>query len=183
MMATAKHFAAHGQPEGGTNVGPGNFSERVVREYFLKPFEAAVKQGHVETVMASYNEIDGIPSHSNKHLLDDILRHEWGFDGMVVSDYFGIDDLIRVHHVVATNEEAAKLSLEVRHGYRTAVCEHLSEPGRSGASRERSQKPRLTGRRRVFFGQSLWRDCSKILLSTPTYAEKITNSPSIRHWR
>ena len=71
----------------------------MVREYFLKPFEAAVKQGHVETVMASYNEIDGIPSHSNKHLLDDILRHEWGFSGMVVSDYFGIDELIRVHHV------------------------------------------------------------------------------------
>jgi len=61
----------------------GNYSERVLREYFLKPFEAAVKQGHVETLMASYNEIDGIPSHGNKHLLDDILRHEWGFQGLV----------------------------------------------------------------------------------------------------
>ena len=72
---------------------PGNYSERVIREYFLKPFEVAVKQGQVRTVMASYNEIDGIPSHSNKHLLDDILRHEWGFDGTIVSDYFGITDL------------------------------------------------------------------------------------------
>src|SRR5215468_7049644 len=112
VMATAKHFAAHGQPEGGTNVAPGNFSERVIREYFLKPFEAAVKDGHVQTLMASYNEIDGIPSHSNKHLLDDILRHEWGFDGLVVSDYFGIDELIRVHHVVASGDAAAKLALE-----------------------------------------------------------------------
>ena len=112
VVATAKHFAVHGQPEGGTNVAPGNFSERVIREYFLKPFESAVKEGHVQSVMASYNEIDGIPSHSNKHLLDDILRHEWGFDGILVSDYFGVTDLRNLHHVVATDEDAAKLALE-----------------------------------------------------------------------
>ncbi len=112
VMATAKHFAVHGQPEGGTNVAPGNYSERVIREYFLKPFETAVKDGRVQTVMASYNEIDGIPSHSNKHLLDDILRHEWGFDGVIVSDYFGITDLVTLHHVVATNAEAGKMALE-----------------------------------------------------------------------
>ncbi len=112
VMATAKHFAVHGQPEGGTNVAPGNYSERVIREYFLKPFEVAVTEGHVRTVMASYNEIDGIPSHSNKHLLDDILRHEWGFDGTIVSDYFGITDLRNLHHVVATKEDAAKMALE-----------------------------------------------------------------------
>ena len=88
VLATLKHFAVHGQPEGGTNVAPGNYSERVVREYFLKPFEAGVKQGHAQSVMASYNEIDGIPSHSNRHLLTDVLRHEWGFDGVLVSDYY-----------------------------------------------------------------------------------------------
>jgi beta-glucosidase len=112
VMATAKHFAVHGQPEGGTNVGPGNYSERVIREYFLKPFEAAVKEGHVQNVMASYNEIDGIPSHSNKHLLDEILRQEWGFGGLVVSDYFGITELRTIHHIVDSNEAAAKLALE-----------------------------------------------------------------------
>ena len=112
VIATAKHFAVHGQPEGGNNVAPGNYSERVIREYFLKPFEVAVKDGHVGTVMASYNEIDGIPSHSNKHLLDDILRHEWGFNGAIVSDYFGITDLLNLHHVVATKEDAAKMALE-----------------------------------------------------------------------
>src|SRR5580700_9550016 len=112
VMATAKHFAVHGQPEGGTNVAPGSYSERVVREYFLRPFEFAVKDGHVRSVMASYNEIDGIPSHSNKHLLDDILRHEWGFDGLLVSDYFGITDLKNLHHVVASNDAAAKMALE-----------------------------------------------------------------------
>jgi beta-glucosidase len=112
VMATAKHFAVHGQPEGGTNVAPGNYSERVVREYFLKPFEAAVKEAHVDTVMASYNEIDGIPSHSNKHLLTDILRQEWGFRGVIVSDYFGISELIRVHHVAANTNVAARMALD-----------------------------------------------------------------------
>jgi beta-glucosidase len=112
VMATAKHFAVHGQPEGGTNVAPGNYSERVIREYFLKPFEAAVKEAHVDTVMASYNEIDGIPSHSNKHLLTDILRREWGFRGAIVSDYFGISELIRVHHIAATKDVAARFALD-----------------------------------------------------------------------
>ena len=112
VLATAKHFAVHGQPEGGTNVAPGNYSERVIREYFLKPFEAAVKEAHVQSVMASYNEIDGIPSHSNRRLLTDILRQEWGFDGVLVSDYFGIDEMRRIHHIVANKEDAAKLALE-----------------------------------------------------------------------
>jgi beta-glucosidase len=70
VLATAKHFAVHGQPEGGRNTAPGNYSERVIRESFLLPFEAAVREAHVGSVMASYNEIDGIPSHVNRWLLD-----------------------------------------------------------------------------------------------------------------
>jgi beta-glucosidase len=112
VLATAKHFAVHGQPEGGTNVAPGNYSERIIREQFLKPFQAAVVEGHVQSVMASYNEIDGIPSHSNKHLLTEILRQEWGFDGVLVSDYFGINELIKIHHIVDSKEAAARLALE-----------------------------------------------------------------------
>ena len=112
VLATAKHFVAHGQPESGTNVGPAYYGERELREYFMKPFEEAVKQEHIGTVMASYNEVDGVPSHSNKHLLIDVLRHEWGFQGVVVSDYFGITQLNTLHHVVPNNEEAAKVSLD-----------------------------------------------------------------------
>jgi beta-glucosidase len=112
VLATAKHFAVHGQPEGGTNVAPGNYSERVIREQFLKPFQAAVEEGHVRSVMASYNEIDGIPSHGNRQLLTGILREEWGFDGVVVSDYFGINELIRIHHIVDSKEAAARLALD-----------------------------------------------------------------------
>jgi len=112
VNATAKHFAVHGQPEGGTNIAPGNYSERVIREYFLKPFEAAVKEAHVGAVMPSYNEIDGIPSHSNKHLLTDVLRQEWGFQGIVVSDYFAIREMITNHHIVGSLEAAARLALD-----------------------------------------------------------------------
>jgi beta-glucosidase len=112
VIATAKHFAVHGQPEGGANTAPGNYSERVIREFFLKPFEAAVKEANLQSIMASYNEIDGIPSHGNSRLLDTILRQQWGFNGIVVSDYFGIRQLRSKHFVVGTNEEAAKLALE-----------------------------------------------------------------------
>jgi beta-glucosidase len=112
VFATAKHFAVHGQPEAGTNAAPGNYSERVIREYFLRPFEAAVQEAHVGAVMPSYNEIDGIPSHSNTKLLTNILRQEWGFEGVVVSDYFGIDELRKLHHVVANKEDAARMALD-----------------------------------------------------------------------
>jgi beta-glucosidase len=112
VIATTKHFLVHGQPEGGTNVGPANYSERVIREYWLKPFEAGIREAHAQALMPSYNEVDGIPSHSNKHFLIDVLRHEWGFDGIVVSDYFAIADLNVLHHVVANNSEAAKMALE-----------------------------------------------------------------------
>jgi beta-glucosidase len=112
VIATAKHFAAHGQPEGGTNIAPVNVSERVLREYFLPSFEAAVREARVMSVMASYNEIDGVPSHANTWLLGKVLRQEWGFDGLVASDYYGIPQLESLHHVAGDKSEAARLALE-----------------------------------------------------------------------
>ena len=91
VLATAKHFAVHGQPEGGTNTAPGNYSERIIRENFLVPFQAAVQEAHVGSVMASYNEIDGVPSHMNRWLLEKVLREEWGFRGYVTSDADGLE--------------------------------------------------------------------------------------------
>jgi beta-glucosidase len=175
VMATAKHFAVHGQPEGGTNVGPGNYSERVVREYFLKPFEAAVKEGHVQTVMASYNEIDGIPSHSNKYLLDDILRHEWGFEGMVVSDYFGIRELRTVHHIVAANDVAAKLALESGVDMELPYAEaypSLMEQVQQGKVSQVLIDRAAARVLRAKFVSGLFEDSTV----DPAYAEKITNS-------
>jgi beta-glucosidase len=112
VMATAKHFAVHGQPEGGTNTAPGNFSERIIRENFLVPFEAVVKEAHVGSVMVSYNEIDGVPSSINHWLIDQNLRHDWGFDGYVTSDDAGLNGLILEHHVAHDAAEAARLGLD-----------------------------------------------------------------------
>jgi beta-glucosidase len=111
VMATMKHFAVHGQPEGGTNTAPGNYSERVIRETFFVPFKAAVQEGRVGSVMASYNEIDGVPCHVNHWLLDRVLRQEWGFGGFVTSDGNGLQMLTDVHHVAATKADAARLAL------------------------------------------------------------------------
>src|SRR6266581_3314929 len=97
VFATAKHFAVHGPHEGGINTAPGNYSERIVRDQYLLPFEAAVKDAGVMAVMPSYNEVDGVPSHKNRWLLDRVLRQEWGFQGMVVSDYYAIDQLASRH--------------------------------------------------------------------------------------
>ena len=114
VIATLKHFAAHGQPESGTNCAPVNVSLRVLREIFLYPFQKAVAEGAV-SVMASYNEIDGVPSHSNRWLLRNVLRKEWGFRGFVVSDYYGIRELyerpgLYGHHVAEDTKHAAALA-------------------------------------------------------------------------
>jgi beta-glucosidase len=112
VIATAKHYAAHGQPESGTNIAPANFSERILHEHFLPSFKAAVVEGGILSVMPSYNEIDGVPSHASKWLLQKILREEWGFTGHVVSDYYAIPQLMDLHHVAADKSAAAKLALE-----------------------------------------------------------------------
>jgi beta-glucosidase len=111
VVATAKHFAVHGQPEGGTNTAPGNYSERIIRENFLVPFQAAIEEAHAGSVMASYNEIDGVPSHINHWLLDKVLRQEWGFRGYVTSDGNGLQMLTETHHIAANNADAAHMAL------------------------------------------------------------------------
>jgi len=117
VIATLKHFAAHGQPESGSNCGPGNFSERLLRDVFLYPFKMVLKEANPISFMPSYNEIDGVPSHANTWLLRDVLRGEWGFSGYVVSDYFAITELNykedSVSQAVAKDKkEAAALALK-----------------------------------------------------------------------
>lgn len=111
VLATLKHMTGHGQPESGTNIGPAQIAERTLREVFLPPFEQAVRRTAVQSVMASYNEIDGVPSHASGWLLNDVLRGEWGFEGAVVSDYGGIHELMTRHGVVASLDEAAVATL------------------------------------------------------------------------
>ncbi|MBF7073255.1 glycoside hydrolase family 3 C-terminal domain-containing protein [Glaciecola sp. MH2013] len=111
VLATLKHLTGHGQPNSGINIAPAPMGERALREIFLPPFEAAIKVANARSVMASYNEIDGVPSHANKLLLTDILRDEWGFTGTLVSDYDAIRDLKTRHSVVEDMQEAAIVSL------------------------------------------------------------------------
>ncbi|HCV44164.1 MAG TPA: beta-glucosidase, partial [Bacteroidetes bacterium] len=116
VIATLKHFAAHGQPESGTNCAPVNVSERLLRDTFLYTFREVLKKASALSVMASYNEIDGVPSHANKWLLRDVLRKEWGFEGSVVSDYYAIAELHRrdeatSHAVAKDKNEAAVLAV------------------------------------------------------------------------
>ena len=117
LLATLKHFAAHGQPESGMNCAPVNVSERVLRETFLQPFKEAIQKAGCISVMASYNEIDGVPSHASEWLLRDVLRKEWGFKGFVVSDYYSIWELhhrpdTHGHFVAADKKAAAALAVK-----------------------------------------------------------------------
>jgi beta-glucosidase len=107
VLATAKHFAGHGPHEGGINTAPTAFAERLLRDQYLFPFEAAIAETPVMAVMPSYNEMDGVPSHKNRWLLERVLRQEWGFNGMVVSDYYAIDQMVSQHHVAADLPDAA----------------------------------------------------------------------------
>lgn len=112
VIATGKHFAGHGQPEGGTNIAPLNIGERQLRETHLRTFQAAVQEANLGSIMAAYHEIDGIPSHANPFLLQKVLRHEWDFRGVVVSDYFGVSDLAKRHHIVGNCAEAAVVAIQ-----------------------------------------------------------------------
>ena len=111
VIATLKHMTGHGQPESGTNVGPAPYGERTLRDVFLYPFEVAIKEAGAWSVMPSYNEVDGVPSHANRWLLHDVLRKEWGFNGVIVSDWFAIQQLVERHHVAADASEAARRAL------------------------------------------------------------------------
>jgi len=111
VIATPKHFAANFVGDGGRDSNEIHFSERILREVFFPGFRACVKAGAL-SLMAAYNSLDGIPCSSNKWLLTEILRHEWGFQGFVVSDYGSVAGIFHNHHVAKSLEEAAKLALE-----------------------------------------------------------------------
>ncbi|GAB4486939.1 MAG: beta-glucosidase BglX [Saprospiraceae bacterium] len=109
LLACVKHFAGYGAPIAGRDYNTVDMSERYFREFYLPPYEAAVKAG-AATVMTSFNDYDGVPATGNKHLLTDILRKEWGFRGFVVTDYTSINEMVN-HGVVANEKEAGELAL------------------------------------------------------------------------
>lgn len=144
LLATLKHFAGHGQPESGQNCAPTNVSERLLRETFLYPFQHVIQNTGAASVMASYNEIDGIPSHANTWLLRDILRKEWGFKGFITGDYFAVWELgyrpdTHGHFVARDKKESCALAVRAGVNIETPDRDcylHLVELVRKGVLRE-----------------------------------------------
>jgi beta-glucosidase len=179
VMATMKHYAVHGEPESGTNTAPANYSERTIRETSFVGFRAAVQEAKVGAVMASYNEINGVPSHVNPWLLDEVLRKEWGFDGYVMSDGHGLQMLADTHGVAADYAEAARKALpagidfDLSDGavYRTLV-EQVKESKVPEALVDRAAGRILAAKLRLGLFENPYVD--------PAYAERITNGPAHR---
>jgi beta-glucosidase len=179
VMATMKHYAVHGEPESGTNTAPANYSERTIRETSFVGFRAAVQEAKVGAVMASYNEIDGVPSHINPWLLDDVLRKEWGFSGYVMSDGGGLQMLADTHGVAADYAEAARKALpagidfDLSDGavYRTLV-DQVKEGKVAESLVDRAAGRVLAAKFRLGLFENPFVD--------PAYAERITNGPAHR---
>lgn len=139
VLATLKHFAGHSASEGGRNHAPVHIGPREFNDMFLLPFEMAVKLANAGSVMPAYHDIDGVPCHADRVLLTQILRKKWGFDGLIVADYAGVN-LLFTHHGVARDEADAAaqtfnagLDIELP-GHQCAV--HLKEALRRGAITE-----------------------------------------------
>jgi beta-glucosidase len=108
VAAILKHFTGHGEPEAGVNQAPANYSLRTLREMHMEPFRICINKAKPAGVMASYVDIDGVPSHANAWLLKDVLRKEWKYKGLVVSDWWGIDQLWNKHRIALNEKDAAR---------------------------------------------------------------------------
>jgi len=111
VMATLKHFAGYSISEGGRNCAPVHIGERELRDSFLLPFEAAVKEAGAESIMAAYHDNDGIPCTANRDLLTGILREEWGYKGIVIADWGAVEMLYKFHYTATDATEAGKQAL------------------------------------------------------------------------
>jgi len=111
IVATLKHFMGYSASQAGRNLAPVHAGPREMRDVFAIPFEMAVLDAHVASVMPAYVDIDGVPMHAHRDYLTRLLRDEWGFGGTVVSDYFGVEFLHRQHGVAADPAQAAAMAL------------------------------------------------------------------------
>ena len=107
VIANAKHWVAGGDPINGINLSPMDVSLRTLREDFFPPFKRAIEAG-VFTFMAAHNEINGVPAHSNRFILTDVLRNEWGFKGFVVSDWMDVGRLHTFHRTATSQKDAVR---------------------------------------------------------------------------
>ncbi len=106
VLTTVKHFVAGGDPSNGKNFAPMDVSERTLREVYFPPFRDGIMNQQAGSVMAAHNEVNGVPAHASRFLLTDVLRDEWGFDGIVISDWLDVGRLMSLHRVAPTHEDA-----------------------------------------------------------------------------
>lgn len=128
LATCVKHFAAYGGAEAGRDYNTVELSEHVLREYYLPAYKACIDAG-VDMLMPSFNTLNGVPSVANEWLMQKVLKNEWGFDGVVISDYAAVVELIK-HGVAGDLKEAAKLAFE--NGCHIEMCSggyirHLKE--------------------------------------------------------
>ena len=179
VFATLKHLAGHGSHEGGINTAPSLIPERLLRAELLVPFETAVREAGAFAIMPSYNEVDGIPSHANRALIEGIVRKEWGFTGLIVSDYYGIEQLVSRHRVASDRADAARQALDA------GVDVELPDPNgypelaamvRAGRLPEAALSPLVTRVLRAKFLAGLF----ETPYVDPAEAERISNRPEHR---
>jgi beta-glucosidase len=140
VAATGKHFLGYGLSEGGMNHAPAHLGARELREVYARPFEAAIREAGLASVMNAYNEIDGLPCGGAAEILDALLRAELGFEGVVVADYYAVTLLASFHNVAGDSGEAARMALEAGLDVELPQLDCYGEPLKrqieSGAVRE-----------------------------------------------
>ncbi len=128
VMATGKHFIGHSLSHGGLNCGPVSIGPRELRESLMGPFEAAIREAGLATIMNSYPELDGSLVAASKSILTDLLREELGFTGLVVSDYEAIQMIHSYHRIAKDQRQAARLALEAGIETELPVTQCYGEP-------------------------------------------------------
>jgi beta-glucosidase len=174
LLATLKHYAGHSWSEGARNHGPVHLGWRELSDVFLLPFEMAVKQAHAGSVMPAYHDIDNESCHASRHLLTEVLRDEWGFDGLIVADYIGISLLYQHHNLARDQAEAAAMAFGAGLDIELPAddcASHLGEAiGRGLISTERIDaivKRILTEKLRLGLFEKPYADEGKVELQAP----------------
>lgn len=122
-LACGKHLIAGSEPSNGTNAAPMDISERTLREVYLPPYKAAVKEAKVFTLMAAHNELNGVPCHADKWMMTDIMRNEYGFNGFIVSDWMDVERIHDLHRVAPNLKEAYRETVDA------GLDMHMHGPG------------------------------------------------------
>ena len=136
VIACAKHLVAGSESANGLNSAPTDVSMRTLREVFLPPYQRAIQEADVFSIMAAHNEVNGVPCHMDEYLMTDLLRDEWGFDGFYVSDWNDVSRIHTLHKVAESFERASQLAVSAgldMHMHGPAFQDHVVAGVRSGA--------------------------------------------------